>query len=525
MEKSQAQACSPVLQAERPNRRRESELSSAAASVSRTTDTSERGLEDIIFGSMTDAGWIPGSSADYDREYCVDLAQLSAFLGETQPDIAEALSLDSDSPTRRRFLSRLKKQITDKGIVEVLRNGVRHGQHDISFFYGTPSAGNQRAQELHGLNRFSITRQLRYSRTSPGLALDLALFINGLPVATFELKNRLTKQTVADAEEQYKRDRDPREDLFKLGRCMAHFAVDDQEAQFCTELKGKASWFLPFNRGFDGGAGNPVNPDGLKTGYLWGDTLSRESLTDIVENYAQLIQSRDPGSRRRSRSQIWPRYHQLDVVRKLLADARQNGAGKRYLVQHSAGSGKSNSIAWLAHRLVGLRKSDGTVFDSIIVVTDRVILDKQIDGTIRQFTQVSATVGHAESSSGLRELIEGGKKIIISTVQKFPFILKEMGDDYSDRSFAIIIDEAHSSQGGRTSAAMSQALAGGDSGDEEETFEDRINRIIESRRMLSNASYFAFTATPKNRTLELFGEPATPGRTGPGSTCRSTAIR
>ena len=475
----------------------------------RATDTSERGLEDIIFASMTGAGWTPGSSGDYDREYCVDLAQLSAFLRDTQPDTAEAFALDGDNITRQRFLARLKRQVTDRGVVDALRNGIRHGQHNISLFYATPSAGNQRARELHDLNRFSITRQLRYSGRNPNLALDLALFINGLPVATFELKNSLTKQTVADAVEQYKRDRDPREDLFRLGRCMTHFAVDDQQVRFCAELRGKASWFLPFNKGRDGGAGNPVNPDGLMTEYLWNETLSREGLTDILENYAQLIQTTDPKSRRKSRTQIWPRYHQLDVVRKLLADAQGKGAGRRYLVQHSAGSGKSNSIAWLAHRLVGLRRSGAPVFDSIIVVTDRLILDAQIEETIRQFTQVSATVGHAERSSNLREFIEGGKKIIISTVQKFPVILNEMSGDFSDRNFAIIIDEAHSSQGGRTAAAMSGVLAANDTaGDEDEdTFEDQINRIIESKRMLANASYFAFTATPKNRTLELFGEP------------------
>ena len=486
---------------------REPELSGAAASVSRTADTSERGLEDIIFASMTEAGWIPGSSGEYDREYCVDLAQLSAFLRDTQPDTAEALALDGDNITRQRFLARLKRQVADRGVVDVLRNGVRYRQHSVSLFYATPSAGNQRAAELHALNRFSITRQLHYSARNPGLALDIALFINGLPVATFELKNSLTKQTVADAEEQYRRDRDPREDLFKLGRCMAHFAVDDREVRFCTELRGKASWFLPFNKGRDGGAGNPVNPDGLMTEYLWSETLSKAGLIDILENYAQLIQTTDPKTRRKSRTQIWPRYHQLDVVGELLEDARDRGAGQRYLVQHSAGSGKSNSIAWLAHRLVGLRRNGVPVFDSIIVVTDRLILDAQIEETIRQFTQVRATVGHAESSSGLRELIEGGKKIVISTVQKFPFILDEMSGDFSDRNFAIIIDEAHSSQGGRTSAAMSGALSSGNSGDEEETFEDRINSIIESKRMLANASYFAFTATPKNRTLELFGEP------------------
>ena len=233
---------------------------------------------------------------------------------------------------------------------------------------------------LYEQNLFSVTRQLSYSNANKRLALDLALFINGLPVATFELKNSLTKQTVADAVEQYKRDRDPKEELFRIGRCLAHFAVDEHEVMFCTHLRGKSSWFLPFNKGWNDGAGNPPNPNGLKTDYLWQEVLTRQSLTDIIENYALLVESADTKTGRKARTQIWPRYHQLDVVRKLLADAVEKGAGQRYLIQHSAGSGKSNSIAWLAHRLIGLEKDGETVFDSIIVVTDRIILDRQING-------------------------------------------------------------------------------------------------------------------------------------------------
>ena len=338
------------------------------------------------------------------------------------------------------------------------------------------------------------------------LALDLGLFINGLPVATFELKNSLTKQTVEDAVEQYKRDRDPREKLFEFGRCVAHFAVDDHEVRFCTHLKGKASWFLPFNQGWNDGAGNPPNPNGLKTDYLWKRQLTRGGLTNILENYAQVIETRDEKTGRKSKAQIWPRYHQLDVVRRLLADIRQHGAGKRYLIQHSAGSGKSNSIAWLAHQLIGLRKDDAEVFDSIIVVTDRRLLDTQIRDTIRQFAQVGATVGHAARSGDLRRFIESGKKIIISTVQKFPFILDEIGNEQRGRRFAILIDEAHSSQGGKTAAAVHMALSEAGAEGEDETTEDAINRIMVARKFLPNASYFAFTATPKNKTLEIFGE-------------------
>ena len=492
-----------------------------------TTDISERGLERLICTALTGhpcdpptggtvaeppagyggVGWIGGNPHDYDREYCVDLVQLQAFLQATQPEISESLVLSEDSPTRRRFLARLQGEISKRGTIDVLRHGIRHGAHNLELFYGKPSAENEKAKERFEQNHFSVTRQLRYSRDETQRALDIGLFINGLPVFTFELKNSLTKQTVDDAVWQYKKDRNPRERLFEFGRCIAHFAVDDSEVRFCTHLKGKASWFLPFNRGWNDGAGNPPNPNGLKTDYLWREVLTRESLTNILENYAQVVETKDEKTGKKKRVQIWPRYHQLDVVRCLLADTATHGAGKRYLIQHSAGSGKSNSIAWLAHQLIGLTKEDTLVFDSIIVVTDRRILDRQIRDTIKQYAQVGATVGHAEHSGDLRRFIEAGKKIIISTIQKFPFILEEIGNEQRGRHFAIIIDEAHSSQGGRTSAAMAQALSVAGEADEEETYEDQINRLMESRKLLPNASYFAFTATPKNKTLEIFGDP------------------
>ena len=490
------------------------------------TDTTERGLERFICAALAghpcdlptsrtvdeppaahgSVGWIGGNPHDYDREYCVDLVQLEAFLCVTQPEVVESLGLSEDGPTRRRFLARLQGEISKRGTIDVLRHGIKHGAYDLDLFYGMPSAWNEKAKERFELNRFSVTRQLRYSRDETQRALDIGLFINGLPVFTFELKNNLTKQTVSDAIWQYKKDRNPREKLFGFGRCVAHFAVDENEVYFCTHLQGKASWFLPFNRGWSDGAGNPPNPEGLKTEYLWRDVLTRESLTDILENYAQVVESKDEQTGRKKKTQIWPRYHQLDVVRKLLADAAARGAGKRYLIQHSAGSGKSNSIAWLAHQLIGLAKDNAPLFDSIIVVTDRRILDRQIRDTIRQYAQVGATVGHAERSENLRGFIESGKKIIISTVQKFPFILDEIGDEQRGRHFAIIIDEAHSSQGGRTTAAMSEVLGNAGEEGEEETLEDQINRLMESRKLLTNASYFAFTATPKNKTLEIFGD-------------------
>ena len=458
------------------------------------TDTSEKGLETRTVNLIQESGWLPGDNQDYIAASCVDLAHLATFLQDTQPETAQAIHLDQDDNTRRQFLNRLRQEVRNRGIIDVLRNGVQHQQHSVRLFYGTPSPGNQEASALNARNRFSVTRQVHYSTKNPGLSLDLVLFINGLPIITFELKNNLTGQNVTDAVEQYRKDRDPREELFRSGGCAAHMAVDDNFVRFCTELAGPKSVFLPFDQGHDGGAGNPPNPQGLRTDYLWLETLTPASLTDIIENYAQKVQGR----------QLWPRYHQLEVVRKLLADVSTQGSGLRYLIQHSAGSGKSNSIAWLTRQFIGLQKDGGNVFDSTIIVTDRRVLDNQINETIRQFTQVNATVGHAESSADLRRLITEGKRIIISTVQKFPFILDAMATEHLDRRFAIVIDEAHSSYGGRTSAIMNMAL-GDQPEEEEEEYEDQINRIIEGRKMLDNASYFAFTATPKNKTLELFG--------------------
>lgn len=471
------------------------------------TDTSEWGLETTIVNAMLERGWIQSQSRDYNREYAVDLVQLGAFLEATQADILPLLELDDEnSPTRRQFLSRLQGEITKRGIIDVLRNGISHGRiQQLDLFYGTPSEGNPTAQERYAANRFSVTRQLQYSRDETRLALDLCLFINGLPIATFELKNNLTKQTVEDAVQQYKKDRSSRELLFQFGRCAVHFAVDDAEVRMCTHLQDHKSWFLPFNKGWNDGAGNPPNPDGIKTDYLWKQILTPDSLTNILEYFAQIVEKKDEKTGKKRKQQIFPRYHQLGVVRSLLANVAQNGAGQRYLIQHSAGSGKSNSIAWLAHQLVGTEHGGNPTFDSIIIVTDRVLLDQQIKDTIKQFGQVRSLIGHAQRSGDLRKFIESGKKIIISTVQKFPFILDEIGNEQRGRNFAILIDEAHSSQGGRTAAAMSMALSEAGEVAEEETTEDVINRLMESRKMLPNASYFAFTATPKNKTLEIFG--------------------
>jgi len=505
------------------------------------TDTSEKGLESLIMRHMTGtnglasgmagfvaeaapaqggSGWYAGSPTAYDREFAVDSEQLFTFLIATQPEEWAKLGIadykDKQGMARQKFLARLQGEITRRGVIEVLRKGIKHGALSFDLFYGKPSADNKKAVARHAQNRFSITRQLHFSREQTKRSLDLCAFINGLPLITFELKNSLTKQTVEDAVEQYKRDRDPRETLFQFGRCLVHFAVDDHEVMMCTALKGtkgmaKDSWFLPFNIGWNDGAGNPPNPDGIKTDYLWKRILTPERLTEILENYAQIVEEVNPKTGKKKQVQIFPRYHQLDVVRQLIADVLAHGAGKVYLIQHSAGSGKSNSIAWLAHQLIGLRKDGADVFDSIIVITDRRLLDRQLRETIKGFAQVGSIIGAVKEGSGsskteqLTKFLKDGKKLIICTVQTFPHVLDSIGEAHRGKKYAIIIDEAHSSQGGRTSAAMSMALAEGDEPDDDETTEDKINRIIETRKLLPNASYFAFTATPKNKTLEIFG--------------------
>lgn len=496
-----------------------------------STDVSEGGLEALIVAALTGApvasgggasgtlgdvaeqrapfagpdDYIEGNRDDFDRAHALDFVQLAAFLHATQPELVAPLSLDADTPHRRAFLARVRDEITNRGIIDVLRSGVRHGPHAVTLYFPLPSSGNPQAATRFDRNRFSVTRQLGYSLETASRTLDLALFVNGLPLATFELKNTLTGQTAAHAEAQYKTDRDPKELIFRPTRCAVHFAMDDREVRMCTALAGQKSWFLPFNKGYKDGGGNPPNPDGIRTDYLWREVLTKRSLGDIIENFAGIVEERDARGRIVARKPIFPRYHQLDVVRSLCADATAKGAGRRYLIQHSAGSGKSNSIAWTVHKLVGLEAGGVPVFDTVIVVTDRRVLDKNLKDTIGGFTQTARLMGHAQDGQSLRLLIEAGKKIIVTTIQRFGVIYAEMGSGQRGRRFAIVIDEAHSSQGGRAAGALNTALGGLEIGDDAST-EDRILAVIEGRRMLNNASYLAFTATPKNKTLELFGE-------------------
>ena len=473
------------------------------------TNTKEVGLEDLIVKWLTGQnGYEQGTNNDYAQEFAMDTARLFRFLEATQPDEVEQLGILTSEKKRRDFLSRLSLEISRRGVVDVLRRGVKAYplQKQLYLYFLTPTEANEKARALYGQNIFSVTRQLRYSPDETKLALDLCIFINGLPVLTCELKNQLTKQNTDDAVKQYKTDRSPKDLLFSFKRCMAHFAVDDARIKFCTKLCGQSSWFLPFDKGYRDDAGNPPNPDGLMTDYFWKDILSKSKLSRIIEHYAQVTAETDPATKKKTEKQIFPRYHQLDAVEKLLADVKAHGLGRRYLIQHSAGSGKSNSIAWLAYQLTELLQDGRPMVDSVIVVTDRRILDKQTRDTMKQFMQLSNTTAWAKHSGELRKAIEAGKRIIVTTIEKFPYIAGEMGTAQQSRHFAVIIDEAHSGQSGRNAAKMNQVLSGLSITDDTDD-EDIINALMEGRKLLPNVSYFAFTATPKNKTLETFGTP------------------
>ena len=471
------------------------------------TNVKENGFETLIVEYLTKQNhYEEGINSDYNKLYAIDEVRLFRFLHDTQEEKVKELRIEDSEIEKKKFLDRLSKKISDIGVIEILRKGMKYKNLTLDFYMVRPSEGNEDAKAAYEKNIFSVTRQLRYSEEYGRLALDVCIFLNGLPIITMELKNQLTKQNFEDAIKQYKTDRTPDNLLFFFKRCIVHFAVDDNEIHMCTELKGQKSFFLPFNKGYNNGAGNPPNPDGIKTDYLWKEILAKPVLSNILENYVQITEDKDEETGIKSYTQIFPRYHQLSVVTSLLADAKADGTGHTYLIQHSAGSGKSNSIAWLAHQLVTLKNDDGKeVFDTILVVTDRINLDKQIKNTIKQFMQVSNTVGWAKDASTLGTLLDEGKKIIITIVHKFQFILDAITDDYKGKNFAIIIDEAHSSQNGSLAAKMNIVVSG-NSYDEDDSFEDKLNTLIEGKKMAPNASYFAFTATPKNKTLEMFGK-------------------
>ena len=466
------------------------------------SQTNETALENCIERSLlNNARYEKGIPADFDRTFTIDREKFWRFLTTTQPEELEKLS---DRPDwQRLILERLDRKIKKDGILSVLKKGLAIDSAHLTLLYSQPyTTTNPKIQENFDRNIFSITRQIHYSQTEAALSIDLVLFLNGIAIATLELKNPWTNQTVYHAKKQYKTDRDPREPLLQFARCIVHLAVDTDEVWMTTKLDKANTYFLPLNKGHNFGKGNPPNPTGHRSAYLWEDLLTRSSLTNIIEHFA--ILSGSDRTLLTQKSLYFPRYHQLDVVRQLLTHAKTHGTGQTYLIQHSAGSGKSNSITWTAYQLIELHApgKDNPLFDSVIVVTDRRVLDKQIRDNIRDFSQMKNIIAAATSSSELKTALETGKRIIITTIQKFPFIVEGI-EDLSDRNFAIIIDEAHSSQSGQAADKMNATL--GSDNEEPEDLQDKILKAMDGRKLGKNASYFAFTATPKNATLEKFG--------------------
>lgn len=484
------------------------------------TDISEKGLETILVEYLRDKqGYEQGVSDDYKKQYGVDTERVKRFILSTQKEKTVTTGCFANDNEERKFFTRLSAELTKRGVSDVLRKGFRYISELFDMYYPLPSELNPTAKKYYEKNIFCVTRQLFYSANNTD-SIDVMLSLNGLPIMTMELKNHYTDQTIENAIKQYQNDRNPKEDtsalLLMKKRCAVHFAVDDDLIMMCTELCGKSSWFLPFNKGVNGGAGNPANPTGIRTSYLWEDILGKHSLSDILENYAQVVKKKKRVKDKKTGKKkdvekelvIWPRYHQLDAVRQMLDATRKGGVGQKFLIQHSAGSGKSNSITWLAYQLVGLLDGTTPLLDSVIVVTDRINLDSQIRDNINAFKRLKNIVEWADSSATLKDALKDGKKIIITIVHKFQYILEAIGTDLKDKRFGIIIDEAHSSQNGSLSAKMNMGLSGNVATDGKD-LEDKLNAIIEGRKMVKNANYYAFTATPKAKTLEMFGTPHT----------------
>jgi type I restriction enzyme, R subunit len=472
------------------------------------------------YGDVHSGGYRKRHAEDYDRALCLLPRDVTDFILATQPKEWEKLKQHHGAAVREQFLQRLAAEIERRGPLDVLRNGIKDFGCKFQLAYFRPASGlNEETRRLHQANLFAVVRQLHYSTKNEN-CLDLALFLNGAPIFTAEIKNPFTGQTVEDAIRQYKTDRDPREPLFAYGRCLAHFAVDPDLVYVTTQLARQKTRFLPFNRGKFGGAGNPPVPltkKGYATGYLWEETWARDSVLDLVRQFIHEVEEEDDQGRKTGkRFLIFPRYQQLDTVRRLVAHARGAGAGQRYLIQHSAGSGKSFTIAWLAHQLSTLHDiSDRRVFDSIVVITDRRVLDRQLQTTMRQFEQTLGVVENIDTTSRqLKDALEAGKTIIVTTLQKFPVIAKEIGE-LPGKRFAVIVDEAHSSQSGESTKSLKAVLASKsleeaereEAGAQtpEEELESTILDEMAKRGRLANLSTFAFTATPKPRTLELFG--------------------
>lgn len=495
----------------------------------------ERRFEEDIetFLISDEGGYIKGKTSDFDREYALNINDLFKFLEETQEKEWNRYKNAFPYDYENNFIKRFNEEVSLRGIIDVIRNGItdRGFRFKLAFFKPETNL-SQEGWDLYSKNILNETRQLKYSTQNEN-AIDIVLLLNGIPLVALELKNQITGQNSSNAQKQFMYDRDPREIIFRFKqRVIAYFAVDHYDVKYTTKLAGKDTYYLPFNQGSNGagnvgGEGNPLNPNGYTTDYLWKKVLNKDSLMEILQKFVHLQVKEEISHKNgkeiliKKENIIFPRYHQLDAVRKLINDVRINGVGKNYLIQHSAGSGKSNSIAWLAHRLSGLHNGlDEAVFNSIIVVTDRKVLDKQLQETIYQFEHqkgVVVKIDDEKTSKDLKEAINDGKRIIITTLQKFPVIYKEV-DDMGHKKFAVIVDEAHSSQTGNSAKKLKIALADKEDAlakyaeiearEEENTkdYEDKLVEELASHGQQNNISFFAFTATPKSKTLELFGD-------------------
>ncbi|MBF0387997.1 MAG: DEAD/DEAH box helicase family protein [Candidatus Omnitrophica bacterium] len=479
--------------------------------------TNERAFEEAIEQSLIDHGrYEKGDPAKFDRVLAIDRDVLFRFIKTTQKDIWDALAGIHGADVEKKFLYRLNQELEVRGMLDCLRYGITDYGKKFALAYFKPVSGlNPVTQKLYDQNILTVTRQVRFC-VNDERSVDIVLAVNGLPVATLELKNQFTGQNVDNAKRQYKYDRDEKDLLFQFKkRALVHFAVDTDEVFMTTRLQGSKTRYLPFNKGCNKGKGNPVNSNGgHKTYYLWEEVLVKDSWMDILGRFAHLEtkEIRMEGRTIRKESMIFPRYHQLDAVRKLSEDALKSGSGKNYLIQHSAGSGKSNSIAWLAYRLAGIHDaSDKRIFDGVIVITDRLVLDQQLQETIYQFEHKTGVVEKIdEDSNQLARALVDGTNIIITTLQKFSFVLDKV-KGMPARSYAVIVDEAHSSQGGEMAGDLKRALMIPDDGE----VEDGLREMMKARGPQKNLSFFAFTATPKARTLEAFGQRGTDGKPEP----------
>ena len=500
----------------------------------------ERGFEDAITGSLVKNGGYrvckwgtrPKWAGDFNPRLGLDTAELLAFIAETQPAAWKRLLSVHGGPDAvlQQFGDRLAKQLDERGAVDVLRHGVNDHGIEVRFAFFKPAHGlTPELTERYLANRLTVTRQLPYEVGSTK-TLDLCLFVNGIPVATAELKNPLTHQGVEHAKHQYRTDRDPAN--VTLGRrALVHFAVDPELVEMTTRLEGTKTRFLPFNRGNAGGKGNAPDPTGHRTRYLWEEIWAQDAWLDLLGRFIHVAPGEGPthAARLKAGSVIFPRYHQWDAVRRLGAASRVEGPGCTYLVQHSAGSGKSNTIGWLTHRLMSLHgKDDKPVFDKVVVITDRVILDRQLQETIYQFEHATGVVARIDQDSAQLAAALAGEqsRIVITTVQKFPFILDKV-TDLGQRRFAVVVDEAHSSQTGEAAKDLKAALGsasaeaqlaaaeGADATDVPADPQDALAATVAARGRQPNLSFFAFTATPKARTLELFGRKNADGKYAP----------